>query len=75
MDIRNLFLIIIWFFGFLVLCTGALWILKAIWDLLTTERGKTGDRKAVESLFEEINNIDVGVNEFEATALTVQEEK
>lgn len=57
-------LIVIWFCGFLVLCTGALWMLKVILDSFTAVRGKTGDKKVVESLIEEINDIDVSVNAF-----------
>jgi hypothetical protein len=49
MEIQNIFLSIIWFSGFLVLCTGALWMLKAIWDSITIMRGKTSDNKVVES--------------------------
>jgi hypothetical protein len=64
MEIQNMFLSIIWFCGFLVLCTGALWMLKAMWDSITIMRGKTGDNKVVESFIEELNVIDVSVNEF-----------
>lgn len=64
MEIQNIFLSIIWFCGFLVLCTGALWMLRAIWDSVTIMKGKTGDKKAVESLFEELNDIDISVNAF-----------
>jgi hypothetical protein len=64
MEIQNMFLSIIWLGGFLVLCSGALWMLKVIWDSFTAVRGKTGDKKVVESLIEEINDIDVSVNAF-----------
>ena len=59
-----MFLGFIWLCGFLVLCTGALWMLRAIWDLVTIMRGKTGDKKAVESFIEEFNDIDLSVNAF-----------
>jgi hypothetical protein len=64
MEIQNMFLSIIWLCGFLVLCAGALWMLRAIWDSITILRGKTGDNKVVESFIEELNDIDVSVNAF-----------
>ena len=64
MEIQNVFLGIIWLCGFLVLCTGALRMLRAIWDSVTIMRGKTGDKKAVESFIEEFNDIDLSVNAF-----------
>jgi hypothetical protein len=57
MEIPNMFLSFIWLCGLLVLCTGALWMLKVIWDSVTTLRNKTGDKEVVESLIEEINDI------------------
>lgn len=39
-------------------------MLRAIWDSVTIMRGKTGDKKAVESFIEEFNDIDLSVNAF-----------
>jgi hypothetical protein len=64
MEIQNIFLSIIWFCGLLVLCAGALWMLKAIWDSVTVIRDKTGDKKAFESLIEEFDDVDINVRAF-----------
>ena len=64
MEIQNMFLSIIWLCGFLVLCAGAFWMLKAILDSVTIIRGKTSDKKAVETFIEEFNDINLSVNGF-----------
>lgn len=58
MEIQNIFLSIIWLSGFLVLCTGALWMLKVIWESVTFSGNSKGVQNAAESVIEEINEIE-----------------
>jgi hypothetical protein len=64
MEIQNMFLNMIWLSGFLVLCTGALWMLKVIWESVTFLGNNNGVQNAAESIIEEINELDLSVNPF-----------
>jgi hypothetical protein len=64
MEIQNIFLSIIWLSSFLVLCAGALWMLKVILDSVTLLGGMYIGKNAVGPCIEEIGELDLGVNAF-----------
>lgn len=64
MEIQNIFLCIIWLVGFLVLCAGALWMLKVILDSVTLLGDKNKVINAAGPYIEGISELDLGVNAF-----------